>query len=286
MSWQSASTRYATEVMPGAVKPATAKRYKVSFRAVDPWLRGKFLGDITRETLNMMVDERRKALVSNATINRDLTAISQVLACGIEWGACEGNPAADFNRKLLTRERRDPIKLPSVEAVEAVVARAPGNFSRLIRFYDLTGCRQEEGAALQWQNVRLEKKQATFVSTKTSLARTITLSDAVVTLLKGVERSGPYVFHHGGARYQNVASRFAQICKAAGQDFRCHDLRHRFAVRYLQEHGGEAIYDLQKQLGHSSIKTTEIYLAYTSEKSHQSPESVAVSDDTTDDEKE
>jgi integrase len=284
MSWQEASRKYTEEVMPDAVKPSTQKRYKVSFRAVDPWLRGKFLSNITRETLNTMVDERRKALVSNATINRDLTAISQVLACGIEWGACKENAAANFNRKLLTRERRDPITLPSDKAVKAVILRAPGNFSKLISFYEQTGCRQEEGAALQWSNVRLEKRQATFIGTKTSPARTIDLTEETVDLLKGIKRKGPYVFHHDGERYHNVASRFAQLCAAAGQDFRCHDLRHRFAVRYLQKKGGEAIYDLQKQLGHSSIKTTEIYLAYTSEKSHQSPESVAVSGDTDGDE--
>jgi integrase/recombinase XerD len=42
--------------------------------------------------------------------------------------------------------------------------------------------------------------------------------------------------------------------------FRFHDLRHRFAVDYLRDGGN--IYDLQKILGHASIKTTEIYLDY------------------------
>jgi len=41
---------------------------------------------------------------------------------------------------------------------------------------------------------------------------------------------------------------------------RCHHLRHRFAVEYLRAGGN--IYQLQKILGHSSIKTTEIYLNY------------------------
>lgn len=42
--------------------------------------------------------------------------------------------------------------------------------------------------------------------------------------------------------------------------FTLHHLRHLFAVTYLREGGN--IYRLQKIMGHSSIKTTEIYLTY------------------------
>ena len=42
--------------------------------------------------------------------------------------------------------------------------------------------------------------------------------------------------------------------------FRFHDLRHLHAVQYLKD--GHSIYDLQHRLGHTSIKTTEMYLVY------------------------
>ena len=42
--------------------------------------------------------------------------------------------------------------------------------------------------------------------------------------------------------------------------FRFHDLRHRHAVDWLKS--GRSIYDLQKRLGHTSVKTTEIYCTY------------------------
>ena len=80
-----------------------------------------------------------------------------------------------------------------------------------------------------------------------------------------------YVFWHGeGERYANVSSRFRVIVKRAEaaakksgrafKPFRFHDLRHLFAVEYLR--GGGGIYKLQQTLGHSSVKTTEIYLQY------------------------
>jgi integrase/recombinase XerD len=43
--------------------------------------------------------------------------------------------------------------------------------------------------------------------------------------------------------------------------FRFHDLRHRFAVDYLKNKVG-SIHELQQHLGHTSVKTTEIYLDY------------------------
>ncbi|RSV20065.1 site-specific integrase [Sphingomonas sp. ABOLG] len=43
--------------------------------------------------------------------------------------------------------------------------------------------------------------------------------------------------------------------------FSFHHLRHLFAVEYLRE-GKGGFYDLSRELGHSSVKTTEIYLAY------------------------
>ena len=48
--------------------------------------------------------------------------------------------------------------------------------------------------------------------------------------------------------------------------FRIHDLRHAFAVRWLEAGGN--IYRLQKHLGHSSIKTTEGYLDHVPEDIH------------------
>ena len=42
--------------------------------------------------------------------------------------------------------------------------------------------------------------------------------------------------------------------------FRFHHLRHRHAVDWLKS--GRDIYSLQGRLGHTSIKTTEMYLAY------------------------
>ena len=61
-----------------------------------------------------------------------------------------------------------------------------------------------------------------------------------------------------GLPYRNFASNYAQQKMDHKFTFRFHDLRHKFAVDYLRRGGN--IYDLQRILGHSSIKTTELYL--------------------------
>ncbi|MFN3077805.1 MAG: tyrosine-type recombinase/integrase, partial [Alphaproteobacteria bacterium] len=113
--------------------------------------------------------------------------------------------------------------------------------------------------------------EVTLTKTKTGRPRTVTLSAQAAGTLAGTPRHivSPYVFWHGaGDRYHEFASRFLAICKAAGQDFRCHDLRHKFAIDWLRA-GGD-IYRLSRHLGHSSAKTTEIYLGHVGEGRHES----------------
>lgn len=78
-------------------------------------------------------------------------------------------------------------------------------------------------------------------------------------------------------RFENPSSVFARSRRRANrrdegrQDeiaFRFHDLRHWFAVDYLQRRQG-SIYDLQGVMGHSSVKVTELYLDYVDPETQQ-----------------
>jgi integrase len=83
----------------------------------------------------------------------------------------------------------------------------------------------------------------------------VPLSDAAIGTLTGTPRhtTSAYVFWHGeGQRYSTFANRFADIARRAGVPFRCHDLRHAFASRFLQATG--IIPALRAILGHRSIQ--------------------------------
>jgi len=132
----------------------------------------------------------------------------------------------------------------------------------MIRLAQYTGMRQEEVASLT--RAQLRPGAAQLIHTKTGRPRSVPLDErAVGTIVGTPARVGcPYVFwSERGDRYHEVASRFRVIVKRSGAaPFRFHDLRHWFAIDYLRR--GGSIYTLQQILGHASIKTTEIYLAY------------------------
>jgi integrase/recombinase XerD len=226
----------------------------------DPILGMLYLDQIDRRTIARIAGRKGP---TNATRRRDLTAISQVLRAARSWDWIDRNIALDFDRTII-RERRDPVHLPTDDAIAALIAACPNAMLRtLVCTLLWTGMRLEETASLERRQVDFARKAITLERTKSGHARTLPMSAQLVGTLQSlpVRLGCPYVFWHGkGERYHNLSSRLAAIGTRAGVKFRRHDLRHRFAVDYLRD--GGSIYDLQQILGHASIKTTEIYLAF------------------------
>jgi integrase/recombinase XerD len=279
-TWPAAVLKYGTEVLHQSVKAGTAKRYLVSLKALYPILRDLFIDQIDRKQVAKIISERRRQGATNATIKRDLTALSRVLSACCAWGWRDDNPAREFDRSII-REQRDPITLPFDSDIAAVIGLCPGNLAQLVRFALFTGMRQEEIGSLERSQIRRVARICDLTKTKTNRPRSIPLDDRALGTIDGtpVHLTEKAVFWHeatrrspAGAlerttgRYLNIASRFAAIVakavknKQVSRAFRFHDLRHKYAVDYLR--GGGNIYDLKLIMGHSSIKTTEIYLDF------------------------
>lgn len=291
LDWRRAAGDYVTKIGPNVVKPSTLKRYMCSLLQIaeipigtmGQTLEHLYLDQIDRPCVARLVQARRAQGATDATIRRDLSAASRVVAAAMaDDQTIMTNPFLEYMQVASNagtlRERRDPITLPTRADIERVITVAPGMFKDIIRWAMLTGMRQEEIVSLTHSQVHGD--QVRLTKTKTSRARVVTLSPQARGLYQGLPRAphnGPYVFWHGGSaaaetpagsRYTNVSSRFHGLClraqqQAGGADFtpmRFHDLRHYYAVHYLQD--GGSIYDLQQQLGHRSIRTTEIYLDY------------------------
>lgn len=259
---------------------STFKRYKVSLAQCREWLDDRNVTDINASVLRELVKGRQRLGITNACVRRDLTAISSVLDNALDEGWAEENAAKGFNRQRLP-ERRDPIILPTDNDISYTLGRERTRFGDIIMLALETGMRQEEIASLEHNMIDEKAKVITFIGKRRKL-RAIPLTRKSLEILKRQPRfvSCNYVFWHMGqddegkpvaVRYTNLASNFgaytARAEKRAAkagrpyQRFRFHDLRHLFAVNYLRHRIG-GIYDLQKVLGHTSIKTTEVYLAY------------------------
>lgn len=246
----------------------TAQRYATSLGVLEPFLDGKFLDEVDGRLVAEIIRARQSVdEVTNATIKRDLTALSSVLTYAIAQDWIESNPVLP---KLKTiKERRDPIVLPGAADVRRVIDRAPGLFATLISAARVTGCRQDELAKATWSQLDLNAKRLTVIG-KGNKVRVIDLEpfggvEVFNTLPRGVG-DAPLFWHDDGRPYTTVASRFGFLVRQLAKRhedfrrFRFHDLRHLHAVEWLRS--GRSIYSLQQRLGHSSIQVTEGYLKF------------------------
>jgi integrase/recombinase XerD len=289
--WEDAVAGWAENIT-HQVSPATAKRYAVSLRQLEPFLLGCYVDEIDKTKIDVIVTKRRAAGVTTATLRRDLTAASSVLT----HAETEDNAALARLKKL--REKRDPIVLPDLAHVRRVIARCPGRLAALVETARLTGCRQDELVTAERGKLDHSRRQLT-VRGKGNKVRTISLSAAAYEVLRAlpVRLGCKWLFWHGaGEPYRNVSSRFSALVReifAEAYDarhgttaatrpklsylielqdrhdwhdigfraFTFHQLRHYFSVDFLKTRQG-SVYDLQQHLGHESVKTTELYLKF------------------------
>ena len=106
-------------------------RYLVSLKQLAPWLDRRALSDIDGRLVAEIIRERQHAGVTNATIKRDLGALSSVLNFAILQGWTEANPV--LAKLVLVPERRDPILLPTDRDIALVLERAPGMVGQMMR---------------------------------------------------------------------------------------------------------------------------------------------------------
>jgi integrase/recombinase XerD len=250
-------------------RPKTVERYACSLDQVAPWLDGIRVSECDGRLIAEIIRGRAADGVSNATIKRDLVAVSSVINYAIDQGWLESNPVLARMRRI--EERRDPIALPRPEDIALVAERAPGMVKALVRAAMATGARQDELLHARRDDVDHDRRQLTLTG-KRGKRRTIELDPFEgYDLLRALPAyvGSPLLFWHGsGQPYRNFSSQFAAVVSrtakwaaATGVDFRpfrYHDLRHWHAIHWLKER--RSIYELRDRLGHTSLKTTEVYL--------------------------
>jgi integrase/recombinase XerD len=148
-----------------------------------------------------------------------------------------------------------------------------------VRVAVATGARREELLTAGRSQVDHDRRQMTQIDKGRDGAKKTRVIDLEpfggYDLVRGLPAYArkPLLFWHGEGEsesYKNFASQFSTIvnrtakwAEANGVDFRAfrfHDLWHLHAVNWLKH--ARSIYDLQKRMGHSSIRVTELYLQF------------------------
>ena len=265
--------------------PRTHERYLTSMRSMGRWLAGRTVFQITKALINEMVEERQKE-VSNATIRRDLTALSDFFVFAIAKDFCEANPAIVVWRSL--DEDRGPINLPHDDDIALVLERASPVYANLAKASLLTGCRIEELVRLTRRDFDPVAKTLKVIG-KGNKFRLVDLRwnggaeffDSLPAFVgkpwmfwreddKRARNDSKRELTFRGDKLDDASQNFRRItdateawCKDNRKQFVrfvFHDLRHRHCVDYLAS--GENIYDLKDRVGHSTLKQTEEYLRY------------------------
>jgi integrase/recombinase XerD len=252
------------------VRPRTADRYLVSLGQVAPFLEGKTLGDITAKLISALIEARQRRGVTNATVKRDLNALSSVFNYAVAKGWMESNPILPLYAAKVVKEKRDPVLLPTEGDIALVAARSPGMIADMVRVAIATGARQAELLTATHRQIDHGRRQLTLIG-KGNKKRVIDLEPfggyELIRRLPVATVADLLFWHSEGESYKNFASQFRAIVRSSEawakaekhpfQPFRFHDLRHLHAVMWLKS--GRQYRDLQHRLGHVSIQTTEGY---------------------------
>ncbi len=208
----------------------------------------------------------RKEQVSITTVNIELRMLRAAFNTAAKWKYLEENPfkgvrffqLPDKEPPYLSREEfQKLLKLISENWLRDVVITAA-----------MTGMRRGEIINLRWEDVNLKTRtivvqSSTRYRTKYGKRRLIPINDVVfqilqkrqekvkseyVFTLRGRQISGDW-FSHRLKEYMNKLN--------SPKKLNVHSLRHTFASWLVQS--GVSIYEVQKLLGHSDIKVTQVY---------------------------
>lgn len=204
-----------------------------------------------------------------STINRYLTVIAGIADHVRDLpGWPETNPVRSLPVKPRKEKNKQYVR-PPAEDIEAIFARMRGTFGDMARLALLTGARKDELVTLKAADARGGKLQLWETKHKFRVI-SINVEARAIVDKQPAHRSG-YLFNTAnGGPYKRATEMWREIVKRAQNlahknggaitPMRFHDLRHEYAIRYL-ENGG-SIYTLQQLLGHSTIGQTEEYLRY------------------------
>lgn len=199
---------------------------------------------------------------AGATINRGLTFLQGMFTWAVAWGKLEATP---FVRgrikkykeplgegKYLNSEQRRRLLTACSELLQPLVVTAMS-----------TGMRLGEIKNLQWQQVNLDLRVIQITNTKSKRNRSVRMGMGLVEMFKRLPKRGYHVFSRDDGKPFSggyISHEFQRATQRSGiMNFTFHSLRDLFATDFYQ--ANKDLRKLQRVLGHSSIATTERYMA-------------------------
>ena len=249
------------------------------------------IGEVSPDDVEDLLARMQSEGKAAKTILNVYKLLSQLLTFGIKKGWCTENACKFVEAPLV--ERSKEIRFLSQQELSALLAAVDPNggvFGSTDRALYLTaalsGLRQGELLALRWRDVdwaagkirvRRNYVRGHWITPKSRAgSRAVPLLDAVAGELDRHFKRSAYqgdddlVFAHPEKGtvlcHSALTARFKKALKAARvTPVRFHDLRHTFGT-LIAAGGKVALRTLQEWMGHSDLKTTQIYTDYVPQK--------------------
>lgn len=268
---QISASAFSSEYLQFASGAFTLKTFHTYRTALREFVR--VVGDVPLRSVGVREIEHflstKKQEASEWTARKYYIALASAFEKAVQWRYLPENPF----RKVQKPHVRETIPAYFTEREFRLLLSVieDRDFRELCVTGLLTGLRLGELLALKWSDVDfagkvlLVRNSETF-TTKTRKNRVVPMNEDLCRLLRERKESlsveSELVFHSQGGRALKegtVSQRFKRCVRRAGLNdkLKFHSLRHSFASALVAS--GVSLFAVQKLLGHTTGKTTEIY---------------------------
>ena len=187
------------------------------------------LTELRRADLVELLDDLQNKKGLRAQVNRVRSQLIAAFGWGIEREYLDVNPAAAIKRRRLETSRDRVLSQDELRAVWTAAEGLEDPSRTLVKAWILTGQRRDEVRCMTWRELDLKNGLWTLPAARSKAKRDheVPLAPALVALLDGLPRLGPYVFALGKDRPYSGQRRLKAILdresKVAG--WTLHDLR-------------------------------------------------------------
>ena len=236
---------------------------------------------ITRPEMERFLN-RRRGEVRAATANANLRDAKRMFNVAIDEGCLEVNPAC---RVKILRVERMPVRLPTSEEVGLLLdhLRFKGSWQYpLVMFLIGTGCRLGEALGLEWSDIDFTREVVNLRRRKVNDILPIPLKGPLKAGLwemwveRGMPKTGRVLFNAEGkplSRFTGLSA-FKRASARVGMPWLTLKTFRKFAATTIVEKTGD-IRQAQHLLGHTTIRTTELYLGRVSESRMRAADTMA-----------
>jgi integrase len=209
----------------------------------------------------------RLGKVKAVSVNIEIRTLRAAFSTAKRWKLITENPCTGVSSIPIPEE--SPTFLTSSDFEKLLAVIREGWFKELVVFAVLTGLRRGELCNLRWQDVDLVQRiiqirSAGTFKTKFGKRRTVALNSTALSILQSRQHHSPseYVFTIRDERIRDdyvcrLFKRYVRAAKLTDTRLHWHSLRHTCASWLVQN--GASLYEVQKLLGHSNPRITQVY---------------------------